>query len=475
MSQATRAEKKTAPVVFILIFLILLLFLGFFYYMAANYYSNRFPNHTTINGIEVSNLTPENAIDALNHHMQSYVLTIHERGGETETIGAPQVGMTYADNGEVARLQQSFNNWLWVFDYFSKHELTAAEDAAYDQSKAEQVVTGLRCFDPAHYTKTEDAHLDTTDDDFVIVPEVEGTQLDESKSKELVLQALASGEEEVDFEAAGCYLKPKVFKDDESLMAEQKKVEKWLNAELTFDFEDERIIKVDRSVIVNWLTQNEDGAWCLDADKATEFVKTEMAYKTDTFGLTHEFKTHDGKTVTLKGGDYGWCIARQETAEAILRSVKMGRKAEMEPKYLYRALDRGIDDIGGTYVEISIDKQMMWCYQDHKCVVETPVVTGNVTKGNGTPKGSVWAMDSHKSPATLGTLDTMGYSSKVTYWMSFTGNVGIHDSSWRGTDPSGYGGDIYKTNGSHGCINTPIGAAEQIFNIVNVGTPVVVY
>ena len=475
MSQATRAQKKTAPLVFILIFLILLLFLGFFYYMAANYYSDRFPNHTTINGVDVSNLTPENAKAALNHKMQSYVLTIRERGGETETIGAPQVGMTYADNGEVDRLQERFNHWLWAFDYFNTHELTAAEDAAYDETKAEQVVSALKCFDPAYYTKTEDAHLDTTEDDLVIVPAVEGTQLDEAKSKKLVLQALSSGEEEVDFEAADCYLKPKILEDDASLTEEVKKVEKWLSAEITFDFGDDRIVTVDRSVIVNWITQNEDGAWVLDADKATEFVKTEMAYKTDTFGLTHEFKTHDGKTITLKGGDYGWCIARQETAESILRSVKMGRKTTMEPKYLYRALDRGIDDIGGTYVEISIDDQMMWCYKDHKLVVETPVVTGNVTKGNGTPKGSVWAFDSHKSPATLGTLDTMGYSSKVTYWMSFTGNVGIHDSSWRGTDPSGYGGDIYKTNGSHGCVNTPIKAAKKIFETVNVGYPVVVY
>lgn len=475
MSQATREQKRTSPVVFILIFLILLLFLGFFYYLAARYYTNRFPNHTTINGIDVSQMTPENAKAALNHHVQSYTLTIHERGGETETIGAPQIGMTYADTGELDRLQDSFNYWLWAVDYFQTHTLTASEDANFEQDKAEQVISALRCFDPRCYTKVSDAHLDLTDDDLVIVPEVEGNQLDEAKAKALILKALTDGAEEVDLEEGKCYLAPKVLQNDESLTAELTKVGRWLNAEITYDFGDDRIVTVDRSVIVNWLTQNKDGAWVMDADKAQEFVKTEMAYKTDTFGLTHEFTTHDGKKITLKGGDYGWCIARKETAEALLRSVKMGRKTTLEPKYLYRAQNRGIDDIGGTYVEISIDKQMMWCYKDYKCKVETPVVTGNVTKGNGTPKGSVWAMDSHKSPATLGTLDTMGYSSKVTYWMSFTGNVGIHDSSWRGTDPSGYGGKIYKTNGSHGCVNTPYDAAEKIFNICNVGTAVVVY
>jgi lipoprotein-anchoring transpeptidase ErfK/SrfK len=69
----------------------------------------------------------------------------------------------------------------------------------------------------------------------------------------------------------------------------------------------------------------------------------------------------------------------------------------------------------------------------------------------------------------------MGYSSYVNFWMSFVGNVGIHDSSWRGTSDDGYGGDIYLTNGSHGCINTPYDAAKKIYETINVGTAIVVY
>lgn len=475
MSKGARVKNKTGPLVFLAILLLLLLFLGFFYYMAAQYYSDRFPNHTTINGIDVSNLKPDNAKAAINHSMQSYILTIHERGDIVESIGAPQVGMTYADNGEVDRLQNSFNPWLWVLDYFGKHELTASEDAKLDEQKAHQVVAGLKCFDSSFYTKVEDAKLERRDDSFVVAPEVTGNQLNETSAQERILSALSAGEKEIDLDAEGLYLAPKVLQDDESLNVEQKKLEKWLGSVITYDFQDNRIVTVDRSVIIDWLEQGDDGTWDINEEKAFEFVKTQMAYKTDTFGLTHEFTTHDGDTITLKGGDYGWCIARQDTADALVKAVRKGEQTTLEPSYLYKANNRGIDDIGGTYVEISIDKQTMWCYQDYKCVVETPVVTGNPNKGNATPSGSVWAMDSHKSPATLGTLDTMGYSSEVTYWMSFTGNVGIHDSSWRGTDPSGYGGKIYKKNGSHGCINTPFDAAKQIFEICNVGTAVVVY
>ncbi|MBQ7463714.1 MAG: L,D-transpeptidase, partial [Lachnospiraceae bacterium] len=53
----------------------------------------------------------------------------------------------------------------------------------------------------------------------------------------------------------------------------------------------------------------------------------------------------------------------------------------------------------------------------------------------------------------------------------FYGGYGLHDASWRGA----FGGNIYKTNGSHGCVNMPRATAEALFATVNVGTPVVVH
>jgi lipoprotein-anchoring transpeptidase ErfK/SrfK len=49
--------------------------------------------------------------------------------------------------------------------------------------------------------------------------------------------------------------------------------------------------------------------------------------------------------------------------------------------------------------------------------------------------------------------------------------VGIHDASWRST----FGGTIYKTNGSHGCINAPRSIVTKIYDEIEAGTPVVAY
>ena len=46
-----------------------------------------------------------------------------------------------------------------------------------------------------------------------------------------------------------------------------------------------------------------------------------------------------------------------------------------------------------------------------------------------------------------------------------------HDAGWR----SAFGGSIYLSSGSHGCVNMPRAKAEELFDILPVGTPVIVY
>ena len=121
----------------------------------------------------------------------------------------------------------------------------------------------------------------------------------------------------------------------------------------------------------------------------------------------------------------------------------------------------------GTYIEISIDQQHMWFYEDGKLVLDTSVVTGNADGEHNTPPGS-YAIQDHAMNVTLIGDD---YETPVTYWMGFNGGIGIHDADWR----SSFGGDIYEGNGSHGCVNTPYEKVKVIFEHTEVGTPVYVY
>ena len=147
--------------------------------------------------------------------------------------------------------------------------------------------------------------------------------------------------------------------------------------------------------------------------------------------------------------------------------IKEGKNVQIEPTYSQTARSRTVNDIGDSYIEIDLTLQHVWVYKDGNLVVDTDCVTGNSRRGFDTPTG-IYQITYKERDATL---KGENYSSAVKYWMPFYYNVGLHDASWRNS----FGGDIYKTSGSHGCVNLPPKIAETIFQNIEKGTPVVVY
>ena len=66
-----------------------------------------------------------------------------------------------------------------------------------------------------------------------------------------------------------------------------------------------------------------------------------MAYETDTFGLESiPFQTSLGPTITLAaGGDYGWVINKDETTQQLIDNINVGTQGNLEPVYVYTAMD----------------------------------------------------------------------------------------------------------------------------------------
>ena len=110
---------------------------------------------------------------------------------------------------------------------------------------------------------------------------------------------------------------------------------------------------------------------------------------------------------------------------------------------------------------------MMYYYRNGKLELETPIVTGNTGRRWGTPEGVNYVYAKGRNRILRGP----GYESPVNFWMPVKGNIGIHDAAWR----SEYGGEIYKSSGSHGCINTPYDAMSDLYEMVEIGTPVVMF
>lgn len=446
--------------------------LAVIFFVVANSYRGHFLNRTTVNGVDASGKTAEEVSVALEERGRNYKLTLKEREKQEESITGEDISLSYGDQGDVQKLLNKISPYGWLFSYFHDTDLTLSKDSLqYDEKELKENLSNLRAFNPAYELAPTDAKLVQGDGVFTIQKENLGYKLKKKKVQKTVQNAIEKGASELNLDKSGCYEEPKIYSDDKKLNQELEKVNSYLKADIKYDFKD-RKIPVEKKDIMDMISRKDDGTYYLDEEKVQEFVKVKLAYKTDTFGLTHHFKTHDGEEITLHGGDYGWCINRGKTAEKLSKLIKKAESKTLEPEYIYTAKFREKNDIGDSYVEISISDQNLWCYKDGKVVVDTPVVTGNTSRGNGTPTGSVWAIDAKKSPATLGTIETMGYSSPVSYWMPFTGNVGMHDADgWR----TQYGGSIYRRDGSHGCVNMPYSAAKEVYSSVEIGTAVIVY
>ena len=436
------------------------------YTAAAVYFSFHFYEGTMIYGIDCSQMTAEEAKLEAADKLGDYVLQIRERENRTEQITAAQIGLTFVDNNSIDRMMKAQRSYIWPVMILMEKSQLASVAFSYDRDRAKETLESLDCMDELLSVAPQDAYIAPTDTGFEVVDEVMGTTLDPEKTLDAVLAALDRGEESISLEEKECYVNPEIYHDNEELVKDTAAMSELARASIIYDFGDRQEI-VNASVIEDWIVELADGSFVIDDMCVTQFVE-EMAAKYDTFGLTREFYTSLGTTVTLTGGDYGWCMDQEATIVDLLNALASGYRGTMQPEYIYTAMSRDTNDIGYTYVEICISQQRMWCYENGTCIVDTPVVTGNPNKGNATPSGGVWAIDAKKRDAIL---EGEGYEAPVDYWMPFNGDVGIHDLKSRAY----FGGTIYLSNGSHGCVNTPYEQVKMIYNAVSIGTPVIVY
>jgi len=124
-----------------------------------------------------------------------------------------------------------------------------------------------------------------------------------------------------------------------------------------------------------------------------------------------------------------------------------------------------IKELEGTYITIDISDQKIVLYKNNDVLVTSNITTGK----NSTPTniGLFKIYNKERSRYLIGE----DYKSYVEYWMPFDGGIGLHDASWRNK----FGGEIYKKNGSHGCVNLPPEVAQTIYENVKIGTKVLVH
>ncbi len=436
------------------------------YGIGAYHYSGHFYPGTVVLGMDCSGMTADEVRSEIEESVDGYRLSITERGGDVSLIYASQIDLAYVDDQTLEQKLKGQKALLWLFNRNASSEREIPVQTAFSQEKAEQVLEELPFLDEDSMSAPQDAYLTVDGAYLTIVPEKMGTTVDTELAGHVILNALQEGRSSLSLEDEGCYIDPQVYADDEALNTEMNAKNAILGADFTLEL-GSRSREIGPEEILAFAELQSDGSYQISEGSVWDYV-SQLAEETDTYGKEHVFQTTLGTTEYLYDGDYGWELDQDETAQTILNAIADKAQGTIDPIYTHTAMSREENDIGDTYVEICIAKQEMWLYVDGVLTVDTPVVTGNVSKDYDTPSGGVWAID---GKFTNYTLVGQGYSTPVEYWMPFNGGVGIHDLQSRAY----FGGTIYLTNGSHGCVNTPLAAVTEIYENVEVGTPVIVY
>lgn len=424
--------------------------------------SGRFLFNTIIGDYDVSLKTPNEAEQMIKHDILSdYQLSINGTLGKTEYLDGNLIGLDLDMDLEKVKAEQ--RSIFWPAALFSTDESDLVYTVTYDEEKIKSEVEKFSSFQDENMEKPKDAYVSDyiNGEGYKIIKEENGNTIMKDKTIDEIKKAVSVLAPAIDLEEKGCYEAPKVKEDSESLALELKRKTQSVAANIEYEIGD-RDITLDADIYHDWISFADDTV-IVDEEAVAEFVD-ELARTTNTAYTGRDFVTSEGQIVKVTG-PYGYQIAKDEEKAQIIEDILSGEDVKREPVYLLSGASRTGNDYGNTYIEVDLTNQKVYLYVDGNLIKESSCVTGCVAKGNATPPG-IFPMTYKQRDAVL---RGPGYASPVKYWMPFNRGIGLHDASWRGN----FGGTIYKTNGSHGCINLPTEMAKVVYENAYQGMPVI--
>lgn len=441
------------------------------YFGLAGYYADGFSYGTWVNGVYCTGKTVEEVNEELRKGFTESVVEISFEDGETKQIRLQDISYTVDYVKPLAQLMEFQNPNLWILNVKNGKKNAVTADIAFDENALLKQLKEIPLVKQTEKNKTRSVEIIKTKQGYRLLDEkkhVLDTELFFSKVKE----ELQNGKYRINIEEE-CYKDIPLTAGEEKLYTLWDKIERFQDCKIRYDMGD-TIVPIDAGVVCEWITLTEEGGFALDEEgnlitdeeKIKEFIE-DLAKQYDTLGSTRSFKATRGDEIEVEGGTYGSKLNQKSEIAYLTEAFAEGIAETHVPSYTQEAYVRGKEDIGETYIEIDMTEQMMYYYVQGELYVETPIVTGNMVRRMSTPEGTCFVYAKQESRVLRGA----DYASFVNFWVPVRGNIGIHDAPWR----SKFGGEIYKSGGSHGCINTPYDEMKKIYEHVEIGTPVVMF
>ncbi len=223
-------------------------------------FHGKFLKNTDINGMDVSDMTVEEAEKLIREQAEDYQITLKERGNNSETITAEEIGYHYVSNGEIENFQKSQPYALWFVSYFRPASYAFETAVQYDETLLKEKADSLKCFDKATAKAPEDAKMvfQESENKYVIKKEKQGAKLKQKKFWKLLTETISERDGLLDLEKESCYQTPKVTSDDKDLNQLVENLNHYVDIEITYCFGNQKEV-LDGSVVKDWLTYDKKG------------------------------------------------------------------------------------------------------------------------------------------------------------------------------------------------------------------------
>jgi lipoprotein-anchoring transpeptidase ErfK/SrfK len=458
---------KAITAIIIIIIAVILGAIG--YYQATHFNAN-----VKMNGVEVSGLSANGALQKL----QTAVLKNEVFIGNEVIVDGKDTKMKFTEK-DLPEIKKLLKNQWTFFPSFKtiSYSLKPSGQDKYRhnglKAELEQKLISMNqnLTDPIH------AHASLVQGEIVVSEGIDGTKYD--------VAALLKEYEAHDY-ISEIRLDPvhisAVSEDSEMVQNEKQKLQDFLQQTVEYKVQD-KVYALKAGDFIKNATLSEELTVTVD-EAYIENIRNKIAEINEsqsTLGKDFTFTTHSGKVISVKGQGYGWALDVEKETEQVFMAFENGETSVTASNIYGNGWSNegyGYDTtanngIGNTYAEVSIAEQRIWIYKDGELVLETNVVTGKTTTGEDTSPG-VWYILFKRTNYTL-TGNAVGkgpYAVEVDYWAPFTNSgQGFHDASWR----TNWQNNAYIADGSSGCVNVTPSMMKAVYDHLAVYQPVIVY
>ena len=442
-----------------------------------------FKDHTmpnaTVNGESVANMT----LDELEQYFDREI-----RGWTSVVIGSGvSIPLTTADidltcNADelASMVMNSADPMLWPLELTQDHDTSAELTVSFDENKLAQIVTdAVVALTPATGSSlnassfaynSETGQYELADDSYSTV--IDGYAIyDQAKAGILNLQNTIELSDDV--------LLPNT--DAQNVL---DTVNTWVSAggmKLCLDtiIGSQEVAEVSADSIAALIYFDDAGQPHFNYENLEEWTRGPLSDQLDTYNVDRAYTRYDGKKIEVPAGTYGWMIDGTTLAEHIYNKIAVGDDSDLTIPTIQEAdwFNYGGQDWGYSYMDIDLTEQHARLYGDKGVLLwESDIVSGTPDGVHETPTGAYYFTSKETNIRLVGPLvqGTPEWDREVAIWYGVVGDsIGLHSAQWR--VDSEYGGDIYTWNGSHGCINIPEYKARELWDLIEIGDPVIVH